>query len=83
MKALIQAMSGRIADILAPCEPSIYLYGSWVLHDFRPGWSDIDILVLTQRYISEEQALRLVSLRQTMAAEFGDPGYRSFLRAVC
>ncbi len=75
----INRMVHDLASILADCSPSIYLYGSSVLDDFRLGWSDIDILVLTRSPISEEQAQRLVHLRQTMLEQ--DPGnlyYRLF-----
>lgn len=75
----INRMAHEIADILADCRPSIYLYGSSVLGDFHLGWSDIDILVLTRSPISEEQAQRLVHLRQTMLEqEPGNPYYRLF-----
>ena len=75
----INKMNHEIISILSDCEPSIYLYGSSVLDDFRLGWSDIDILVLTNRQISEEQAQKLVNLRQTMLErEPGNPYYRSF-----
>ena len=75
----IQTMTARIAEILEGCVPSVYLYGSVVLDDFRPGWSDIDILVLTGERISEGQAAGLVNLRQTMLeAEPENPFYRSF-----
>ena len=50
-----------------------------MLGDFKLGWSDIDILVLTRNPIAEEQANRLVNLRQEMRAEEpGNPYYRSF-----
>ncbi|MBD5104104.1 MAG: GNAT family N-acetyltransferase [Ruminococcaceae bacterium] len=75
----INKMIHEIGSILPDCEPSIYLYGSSVLDDFRLGWSDIDILVLTNRQISEEQAQKLVKLRQTMLEKEPDnPYYRSF-----
>lgn len=75
----INKMIHEINRILSDCEPSVYLYGSSVLDDFRLGWSDIDILVLTDRQISEEQAQKLVKLRQTMLEkEPGNPYYRSF-----
>lgn len=75
----INAMVRQIRGILSDREPAIYLYGSSVLNDFRLGWSDIDILVLTERQITEEQASRLVQLRQTMLEDApGDPYYRSF-----
>lgn len=79
MKVSISKMVHRISDILCSCAPSIYLYGSVVLDDFRLGWSDIDILVLTQRPISEVQAKQLVNLRQTMSTEEPEnPYYRTF-----
>lgn len=75
----INKMVGEISSILLDCEPSIYMYGSSVLNDFRLGWSDIDILVLTRTRISEPQARKLVGLRQFMLKkEPGNPYYRSF-----
>ena len=79
MKSSIDKMVRRISDILGSCAPTIYLYGSVALGDFKLGWSDIDILVLTQEPISEDQANQLVHLRQTMLAEDpSNPYYRSF-----
>lgn len=75
----VNKMVHEISDILSDCEPSIYLYGSSVLNDFRLGWSDIDVLVLTGKQISKEQAQKLVKLRQTMLEkEPGNPYYHSF-----
>lgn len=75
----VNRMTGRITGILSANKPSVYLYGSSVYDDFRPGWSDIDILVLTEQKIDEDQANKLVSLRQTMLFEEpGNPFYRSF-----
>lgn len=79
MEHSIGHMTSAIVDILADREPSIYLYGSVVLGDFRLGWSDIDLLVLTKLSITDEQAERLVGLRQSMLEhEPDDPYYRSF-----
>ena len=75
LRAATERMCGCIAEILADCAPSIYLYGSVVLDDFRPGWSDIDMLVLTREEISESQAERLVGLRQELLAQEPDNGY--------
>lgn len=75
----INNMVREISRILADCNPSVYLYGSSTLNDFRLGWSDIDILVLTEKQISEAQAQVLVGLRQAMLnAEPDNPYYRSF-----
>lgn len=78
-QSAIDKMIRNISGILSGCEPSIYLHGSSILNDFRLGWSDIDILVLAGSAISEEQARKLVRLRQDMLAkEPGNPYYRSF-----
>ena len=75
----INRMVWEISHILAACEPTIYMYGSSAQGDFRLGWSDIDILVLTEKQISESQANLLVILRQTMLSkEPNNPYYRSF-----
>lgn len=75
----VHRMVREISGTLSDCEPSIYLYGSSVLDDFRLGWSDIDILVLTGKQITEEQAKTLVGLREALLADEPDnPYYRSF-----
>ena len=75
----VGCMTEAIGEILEDCRPSIYLYGSCVLEDFRRGWSDIDLLVLTGKLMGQAQAERLVNLRQTLlAAEPENPYYRSF-----
>ena len=75
----VNRMVHEISSILSDCKLSIYMYGSAVLNDFRLGWSDIDILVLTDKQISGEQAKTLVGLRQAMLeTEPGNPYYRSF-----
>lgn len=75
----IDIMTKRIAAILAENAPSILLYGSVPLDDFRPGWSDIDLMVLTRQAISPAQAAELVTLRQTLAAEHPEnPFFRCF-----
>ena len=75
----INRMVREISRILSDAIPSIYLYGSSVLDDFRLGWSDIDILVLTEKEITEEQAKALVYLRQRMLEnEWENPYYRLF-----
>lgn len=75
----INKMIREISTILQGNDPSIYLYGSSVLNDFKLGWSDIDILVLTDKQITEDQAQKLVGLRQAMLErEPGNLYYRSF-----
>lgn len=77
LKIAIHMMTQRIAEILERNAPAVYLYGSVTLDDFKIGWSDIDILVLTERKISEAQAQKLVKLRQAMLEE--DPENRYYL----
>ncbi|HEY8423120.1 MAG TPA: aminoglycoside adenylyltransferase domain-containing protein [Thermoclostridium sp.] len=68
----IETMTNRIAGILSDNKPSIYLYGSIVLDDFKDGWSDIDILCLAETKISDMQAKRLLNLRQELTDEYGE-----------
>ena len=68
LKSIVDVMTKAIVGILAENTPSVYLYGSVVLNDFRLGWSDIDILVLTEKQISSKQAERLVHLRHELTA---------------
>jgi len=75
----IAIMADRICSVLRDNDPSVCLFGSVVLDDFRLGWSDIDILVLTDAPIHEDQANVLVTLRQTLTDEFGgNPYFRLF-----
>ena len=75
----IQVMTTEITAILGENALSVYLYGSVALDDFKFGWSDIDILVLTKHEISAEQAQRLIKLRQILLTKYTDnPYFRSF-----
>lgn len=75
----VNKMVQAIADILSDCAFSAYIYGSCAMDDFRLGWSDIDLLVLTEKQISDSQAERLVHLRRDLLkAEPENPYYRSF-----
>ncbi len=76
---VVNRMVCAIADILSDCVPSIYIYGSSAMDDFKPGWSDIDLIVLTEREISEKQANALLYLREEMLnSDPENPYYRSF-----
>ena len=79
LRLAINTMAVSIYNILESVPPSIYLYGSVTAEDFRPGWSDIDLLVLTQEPITETQADLLLTLRQQLAQRDPDtPYYRAF-----
>ncbi len=78
LKKALRRMTEAIVYVLGNNAASIYLYGSAVVQDYRPGWSDLDILVLTEKTIEAEQAETLVQLRQALVNQYGDPIYRSF-----
>jgi len=79
MEKSISIMVNRIAGILKGVNPSIFLFGSAVLDDFKLGWSDIDIICLTEKTMQKSQAEELVSLRQALMLEHpGNPYFRLF-----
>lgn len=78
METSIRLMTAAIADILQDSEPSIYLYGSVTMDDFRPGWSDIDLLVLTRKPITAAQAQQLLPLRQMLPLQHPDASFARF-----
>jgi len=75
MEQSIQTMVNRITHILENNNPSIFLFGSVVLDDFKLGWSDIDFICLTEKVITSEQAEQLVNLRQALLAEYPSDKY--------
>ncbi len=80
--AAVEKMAAEICKICG-LPTSIYIYGSISLGDFQPGWSDIDILALTQGEIPDTSKEKLLNLRQTlMAAEQENPYYRAFEGAI-
>ena len=75
----INRMVLEVSEILSDAFPSIYIYGSAAIDDFRLGWSDIDLFVITQKAISEGQANRLLHLRQDLTNKNpGNPYFRLF-----
>ena len=71
----IENMAEMIAEIMHGCIDSIWLYGSAAMDDFHLGWSDIDLLALTSKQITDEQARKLLLLRQCMAEQDPDNPY--------
>jgi predicted nucleotidyltransferase len=71
----IEKIKTEIISILEDNKPTIYLFGSIALNDFKLGWSDIDILVLTDSEITEQQAETLVGLRQALAERYPNNHY--------
>ncbi len=63
MTDAIVSMVNEIINVLWNAAPSIYLYGSAADNDFRMGWSDIDLICLTQTPLEDVQAEKLLTLR--------------------
>lgn len=62
---------------------SVYIYGSCCLDDFKLGWSDIDILVLTKNSLNIESVEKLLNLRQTLLeTDTKNKYFRSFEGAI-
>lgn len=79
MQESISILMEKVKTILYGNEVTAYLFGSVCLNDFKPGWSDIDILILTENEIMPEQAEELVYLRQNLLEEYREnPYFRSF-----
>lgn len=78
MNTTINILTSRLVDILSANNPSVYLYGSIVLKDFKPGWSDIDIICLTDTEIGLLQANQLIDLRQQLTEETNTDYFRSY-----
>lgn len=72
----------RINAILSGHLLSVHLYGSCVMGDFQPGWSDIDLLCFTDSPLSSFHADSLLMLRQHMIEETGNSLFRSIEGAV-
>lgn len=72
----------RMNDLLNGHLLSVHLYGSCVMDDFQPGWSDIDLLCFTDSPISPSQADSLLLLRQHMTEETGNSLFRRIEGAV-
>ncbi len=83
IKMSIDVMVENLQDILGENLISIYLYGSVALNDFKLGWSDIDILCLTKKVVSDFEAEKLVNLRQNLLdKDKSNPYYISFEGAI-
>lgn len=77
----IDTMVAAITAILGD-KISLYLTGSVVLDDFAYGWSDIDILCLTQTDLTEVQENKLLNLRQTLVQQHKNVYMRMFEGAI-
>lgn len=75
MEATLTHMTAAIAEILGDSPVSVYLYGSAAMDDYRPGWSDIDLLALAHSPITSPQASRLLTLRQDLPLHYPDALY--------
>lgn len=79
MEDAIRRMTEEIDGALDHGLHSLWLYGSVVLDDFRLGWSDIDFIAFAAGPITEDQARRLLTLRQDLSVRCREsPYYRCF-----
>ena len=82
MRQALQTMTEALSGLSGGRLTALYLYGSAAMDDFRPGWSDVDVLCLLEAPPTEAQAASLVTLRQRLVEETGDPLYRGFEGAI-
>ena len=75
-------MKDSIRSVLGENITAIYLFGSVAMNDFKPGWSDIDLLCLTAETITDEQARKLVNLRQTLSFYEKQPIYFQYFEGA-
>ncbi|MBO4839329.1 MAG: nucleotidyltransferase domain-containing protein [Lachnospiraceae bacterium] len=74
----VQKVIDAVSAVTGEAPHSAWLYGSAVWQDLQPGWSDIDLLILTASPLTEEQAQRLLKLRQELAEkEPENPHFRT------
>lgn len=78
----VQDWTEALRPFLGGSLSALYLYGSAAMDDFRPGWSDVDMLCLLEAPPTEAQAASWVTLRQRLVAETGDPFYRCLEGAI-
>lgn len=82
MHAILHPFKNRLISLLGDQLASIHLYGSCVMEDFQPGWSDIDVLCFCKSPLLPHQADALLMLRQQLVEETGNPLFRSIEGAV-
>lgn|GEM_PF-282198 len=70
IRTLLNQFINEINTILHDNPPSVCLYGSCVLDDFREGWSDIDFLALTDKPTTQADAEQLLELRQRLSKKY-------------
>lgn len=66
---LVEAVVRGVSDILAENIVGIYLTGSLALGGFNPETSDVDVLVATQRPISDSELETLAAFHERLPAE--------------
>jgi len=82
-KKVIDDVTKYIENILKDNLQSVYVYGSLPLNDFKLGWSDIDILVLTKNSLDKETSEKLLHFRQDLLkTNPKNKYYRSFEGAM-
>ena len=73
---LLEALLGGVQDALGENVAGVYLCGSLALGSFDPETSDVDVLVVTEKPVTEAQLVSLQALHERIPVEgneFGRP----------
>jgi predicted nucleotidyltransferase len=70
VKALLEALTAGIRQALSPKLLGLYLWGSYVVGDFDPRISDVDLVAALAADVSEEEFLALQAMHDALAQRF-------------
>ena len=71
----VQSMVVAVLRLLGDAPFSAYLYGSAAAGDYRHGWSDIDLIFLTEAPLTPDQCAALTQIREQLQAMDPDNPY--------
>lgn len=78
----INIMANELKNVLIEYEPTMILYGSVVLDDFKLSLSDIDFILLTEKSLDIKVAQAIVNLRQVLTDEHNGNSYFKLFEGV-
>src|SRR5271163_139289 len=67
---VLYALSKGILELLGDKVIGIYLFGSLSYDDFIPDRSDIDLLVITKEFLSEEELKKIKEFHSMIEEDF-------------
>jgi len=80
VRALLDALTERIRKVLGPKLLGVFLWGSYVVGDFDPRLSDLDLVAALAADIDEREFAALQQLHASLAREYADWGGRIEVR---